>query len=45
MVSDVTADSLTLSIGNNYMTLSKHPKGTAIEFREGYSNIDDEPLE
>jgi len=45
MVSDVTADSLTLSIGNNYMTLSKHPKGTTIEFREGYSNIDDEPLE
>lgn len=45
MVSDVTDDRLTLSIGNNYMTLSKHPKGTAIEFREGYSNIDDEPLE
>lgn len=45
MVSDVSDDSLTLSIGNNYMTLSKHSKGTAIEFREGYNNIDDEPLE
>jgi hypothetical protein len=45
MVSDVSDDSLTLSIGNNYMTLNKHPKGTAIEFREGYKNIDDEPLE
>lgn len=44
MVSDVTDDRLTLSIGNNYMTLNKHPKGTAIEFREGYKNIDDEPL-
>jgi|GEM_PF-1295802 len=45
MVSDVNADSLTLSIGNNYMTLNKYPKGTAIEFREGYTNIDDEPME
>jgi hypothetical protein len=44
MVSDVTADSLTLSIGTKHMTLNKHSKGTAIEFREGYSNIDDEPL-
>lgn len=45
MVSDVSADKLTLSIGSNYMTLTKHPKGTAIAFREGYSNIDNEPLE
>jgi hypothetical protein len=45
MVSDVTADSLTLSIGAKHMTINKHPKGTAIEFREGYSNIDDEPQE
>lgn len=41
-VSDVTDTRLKLSIGQQSMVLHKHPKGTAIEFREGYSNIDDE---
>lgn len=41
-VSDVTDTSLKLSIGQQSMVLHKHPKGTAIEFREAYSNIDDE---
>lgn len=39
-VSDVTDNSLKLSIGNNSMVIKKHPKGTEIEFREGYSNSD-----
>lgn len=41
-VSDVTDTRLKLSIGQQSMVLHKHPKGTAIEFREAYSNIDDE---
>lgn len=45
IVSEVTDKSLRLSIGNNSMVINKHPKGTAIEFREGYTNIDDEPLQ
>lgn len=44
-VSDVTEDSLTLSIGNNSMQLSKYPKGTEITFREGYQSEDDLPKE
>lgn len=40
-VSDVSDSSLTLSIGNNSMTLEKHPKGTEIELRDGYTNSDD----
>lgn len=39
-VSDVTDDSLKLTIGTNSMVIEKHPKGTEIEFREGYSNSD-----
>ena len=39
-VSDVTDNSLTLSIGNNRMQLKKHPKGTVIEFRSGYQSED-----
>jgi len=41
-VSDVTDTSLKLSIGNQSMIIHKHPKGTTIDFREGYSDIDDE---
>ena len=40
-VSDVTDSSMKLSIGNNSMILEKHPKGTEIEIREGYTNSDD----
>lgn len=39
-VSDVSDNSLTLSIGPNTMIIEKHPKGTEIEFRDGYSNSD-----
>lgn len=42
-VSDVTEESLTLSIGSNSMQLKKYPKGTEIEFREGYQSEDDIP--
>jgi hypothetical protein len=42
-VSDVTEDSLTLSIGSNSMQLKKYPKGTEVEFREGYQSEDDIP--
>jgi hypothetical protein len=42
IVSDVTDTSLKISIGNQSMVIHKHPKGTAIEFREGYSDIDSE---
>lgn len=40
-VSDVSDNSIKLSIGNNSMILEKHPKGTEIELREGYTNSDD----
>lgn len=40
-VSDVTDNSMKLSIGNNSMVLEKHPKGTEIKLREGYTNSDD----
>lgn len=42
-VSDVSEDSITLSIGSNSMQLRKYPKGTEIEFREGYQSEDDIP--
>ncbi len=42
-VSDVTEDSLILSIGSNSMQLKKYPKGTEVEFREGYQSEDDIP--
>lgn len=41
-VSDVTDTSLKLSISGKSMVIHKQPKGTAVEFREGYTNIDDE---
>ncbi len=44
-VSDVTDNILTLSIGNNRMPLKKHPKGTGIEFRDGYQSEDAQPDE
>lgn len=41
-VSDVTDNSLKLSIKNQSMVIHKHPKGTAVEFRDGYTDIDAE---
>lgn len=41
-VSDVSDTSLKLSIGNQSMVIHKHPKDTRIEFRDDYSNVDDE---
>lgn len=41
-VSNVSDNSLKLSIGNQSMVMHKHPKDTRIEFREGYNDIDDE---
>ena len=40
-VSDVTEDSFTITIGNNSMALEKHPKGTEVEYREGYESLDE----
>lgn len=42
-VSNVSEDSLTLSIGNNSMQLKKYPKGTPIQFRDGYRSEDELP--
>ncbi len=42
-VSAVTEDSFKISIGNNSMVLEKQPKGTGIEYREGYESLDEEP--
>lgn len=42
-VSNVSEDSLTLSIGNKSMQLKKYPKGTPIQFREGYQSEDERP--
>lgn len=40
-VSDVTDSSFRLIIGENSMTLEKHPKGTEIDIREGYESLDE----
>lgn len=40
-VSDVTDSSFKLTIGENSMTLEKHPKGTEIDIREGYESLDE----
>lgn len=40
-VSNVTSDSFTITIGNNSMDLKSHPKGTEIEYREGYQPEDE----
>lgn len=41
-VSEVTDNSMKLSIGGKSMVIHKHPKGTPIEFREGYTNVDND---
>jgi len=41
--SEVNEDSFKISIGNNSMVLEKQPKGTGIEYREGYESLDEEP--
>ncbi len=41
-VSEVSDDSFKISIGGNSMVLEKQPKGSKIEYREGYQSIDEE---
>jgi hypothetical protein len=41
-VSEVTDNSLKLTIAGKSMVIHKQPPGTAVEFRDGYHNIDDE---
>lgn len=36
IVSEVSRESFKISIGENSMVLEKHPKGSAIDYREGY---------
>ncbi|HET8807462.1 MAG TPA: hypothetical protein VFM76_03705 [Methylophaga sp.] len=39
-VTEVSDDSFKISIGGNSMVLEKQPKGSKIEYREGYQSID-----
>ncbi len=41
-VSEVSDDSFKISIGGNSMVLEKQPKGSKIEYLEGYQSIDEE---
>jgi len=38
-VSDVTQERFTLSIADNSMVFKKHPKGTEINYREGFQQV------